>query len=1284
MRMPSIINKVLRVAYLTILSLALVAVSFWAGADRLRVSAQKPELSISKIYVNKGEPGAASQNSFIETFDPFAPANETGKLNSAPAISPDAASDLRISQVYTRGGEPGASFQNDYVEIFNAGSSPVDINGWAVVAITFEGSTEQSLGGRFTSSFMVSPGMHLLIRFNGNGSNGQPTPGEYPPFTDISLGSTSGQIMLLAPNQTLPTGCPATFGPAGAVADFVGYGATTCSEGSPAPVPPANQSLTRINGGCTDTDNNFNDFSLVTPNPRISTSALTPCGSVPTPTPPPVNPQFNFATGEFKALENAGTATIIVTRSGNTATAATVNFATSNGTATAGSDYTSTSGTLSFAAGETQKTFNVTIIDDNTLESNETVNLTLSNPTGGPTLGFTSTATLVIQDNEAPPISNSNLRISQVYVRGGEAGATFQQDFVEIFNAGGSTIDLNGWALVVITSEGTTQQAIGARFNNSFAVPPGMHLLLRFNGNGTNGQPAPGEYPVITELSLGSTSGQIFLLSPTQTVPSGCPTSFGVNGAVTDLVGYGSTACSEGPPLPVPPSNQSLMRINGGCTDTNSNLNDFSLATPNPRISTSPLTSCGSTPPQASQISFSASQYDVSEGAGKATITVTRTGQLTGAATVNFTTLNGSATAGSDYTTASGTLSFAAGETQKTFDVLITDDAVPESDENVVLNLSNPTGTASLGLPSSVNLIIHDNDVSGATSNLRISQIYTRGGEPGAAFQHDFIELFNAGSVPVDILNWTVLFITDEAERPDQTDGATFTTSFIVPPGMHLLLRFPVAGTNGQPTPGEYPPLNNKTLGSNFGRVELLNPSQPIILRTICPTAIGPNGQVTDLVGYGSDTCFEGAAPLVVPPANQSMTRINGGCTDSDNNRNDFAAATPNPRISTSAFTPCGSATTASNQVSFAAAQFDGSESAEKATITVTRSGDLSSATTVDYTTANGTATERTDFTTATGTLRFAAGESQKTFDVLINKDSFVEPSETVNLSLSNATGAAGLTKNSAAQLLIRDNDSTPPPNVIDTTNAFVDQHYHDFLNRAPDAAGLQFWINNMESCGSNVQCREVKRIDTSASFFLSIEFQRTGVTVYRAYKAAFPESSRRPRALPRYNEFMRDTQEISRGVIVGTAGAEALLESNTVAFFKNFVSRDEFLTTYSSGMSASQFVDALNARIGNVLSSGERNDLVNGLAAGQETRATVLRKIVENKTFSNAEANRAFVLMEYFGYLRRNPNDTPDNDFAGYDFWLTKLNQFGGDYNRAEMVKAFITSTEYRARFGQ
>jgi hypothetical protein len=538
----------------------------------------------------------ADQNSFIETFKVVAGSNETsdlGRRDSATSVvRGEASSSLRISQIYTRGGEAGATYQNDFVEIFNAGTSAVDINGWAMVVISFEGATQQSIGARFNSSFSVPPGMHLLFRFNGNGTAGQPVPGEYPIITDISLGSTSGQIMLLSPSQTLPTGCPTSFSETGQVTDFVGYGTSACFEGAVAPVPPANKSLTRINGGCTDTDNNANDFALQAPNPRISTSALTPCGST-----NPTTPVINFSAAQYTVAENAGKATITVIRSGILSVPVTVNFATANGTATAGSDYTAASGTLSFAANELQKTFDVPITDDTAAESNETVSLTLSNATGTAVLGSPSSATLTIQDNDGttpPPSSNSNLRISQVYTRGGEAGATYQNDFVEVFNAGSTTVNINGWAMVVITLEGTTQQAIGSRFNSNFSMPPGMHLLFRFNGNGTAGQAVPGEYPVITDISLGSTSGQIMLLSPTQALPSGCPASFGANGAVTDFVGYGTSTCFEGSPAPVPPANKSLTRIGGGCTDTDNNASDFPLLDPNPRISSSPQFPCGS------------------------------------------------------------------------------------------------------------------------------------------------------------------------------------------------------------------------------------------------------------------------------------------------------------------------------------------------------------------------------------------------------------------------------------------------------------------------------------------------------------------------------------------------------------------------------------------------------------------------------------------------------------------------------------------------------------------
>ncbi|HXI25335.1 MAG TPA: hypothetical protein VNG71_15835, partial [Pyrinomonadaceae bacterium] len=167
-----------------------------------------------------------------------------------------------------------------------------------------------------------------------------------------------------------------------------------------------------------------------------------------------------------------------------------------------------------------------------------------------------------------------------------------------------------------------------------------------------------------------------------------------------------------------------------------------------------------------------------------------------------------------------------------------------------------------------------------------------------------------------------------------------------------------------------------------------------------------------------------------------------------------------------------------------------------------------------------------------------------------------------------------------------------------------------------------------------------------------------------------------------RFDEFLADTQAISSGVVVLQNGWEQKLEQNKQAFAAEFVTRDQFMSAYPATMSAADFVDKLNANAVNPLSQSERDQLANELSAGARTRAEVLRAVAEDSDLAKAEFNRAFVLMQYFGYLRRNPNSAPDSDYTGYDFWLTKLNGFNGDFVKAEMVKAFISSTEYRERF--
>lgn len=363
-----------------------------------------------------------------------------------------------------------------------------------------------------------------------------------------------------------------------------------------------------------------------------------------------------------------------------------------------------------------------------------------------------------------------------------------------------------------------------------------------------------------------------------------------------------------------------------------------------------------------------------------------------------------------------------------------------------------------------------------------------------------------------------------------------------------------------------------------------------------------------------------------------------------------------------------------------------------KASLTIVRAGVLTGTVKVDYRTNDGTASQRTDYTTIIGTATFGPNEQSKTIVIPFNDDSYVEGDETFTVTLTNPVGAL-VGDNATCLITIQDDDTAAPTvNPLDNPSFLARQQYHDFLNRVPDASGLTFWTQQITDCGIDVQCLEVQRINVSASFFLSIEFQQTGYLVERVYKTSFgdatgsstfPSAHQLPVPIVRFNEFLADTQQIGQGVVVLAPGWELVLENNKQAFLNGFVQRARFLTDFPANMSADSFVDQLNARAGNPLTVAERNQLVSDLSTGAKTRAQVLRAIAEHPSVVTNEFNRAFVLMQYFGFLRRNPNDPPDSDYTGYDFWLTKLNQFNGNYINAEMVKAFLSSIEYRQRFG-
>jgi photosystem II stability/assembly factor-like uncharacterized protein len=286
-----------------------------------------------------------------------------------------------------------------------------------------------------------------------------------------------------------------------------------------------------------------------------------------------------------------------------------------------------------------------------------------------------------------------------------------------------------------------------------------------------------------------------------------------------------------------------------------------------------------------------------------------------------------------------------------------------------------------------------------------------------------------------------------------------------------------------------------------------------------------------------------------------------------------------------------------------------------------------------------------------------------------VNTDNFYTVTPTlVNYHFGPESRSFSLLANMTDAVFTATRNTVISGNAIDTPEYFVRQHYLDFLGREPDESGFNFWSDQIVSCGADAACMERKAINVSAAYFLSIEFQHTGGFVDGLYRTSY---GRRPL----YAEFLPDTQTVAHNIIVGPTNWAQDLEANKQAFVSAWVQRADFRAAYD-GLTNGGYVDRLIGNTGVTFSAIERDAFVSGLSSGALTRTAVLRQITEDGRFVSAKRNEMFVMMEYFGYLRRDPDE------GGFQFWLNKLNQFGGNFEQAEMVKAFIVSGEYRNRF--
>ncbi|MFY9224323.1 MAG: Calx-beta domain-containing protein [Blastocatellia bacterium] len=674
---------------------------------------------------------------------------------------------------------------------------------------------------------------------------------------------------------------------------------------------------------------------------------------------------LQFSSATYSVMENGANATITVTRANGSSGTVTVDYATSDATATAGSDYTATSGTLTFLNSETSKTFSIPVIDDVLAEGNETVNLALSNPTGGATLGSLSTAVLTIVNVPKPGTlqfslatysvmeSGVNATITVTRANGTEGTVTVDYAASDATATAGSDYTATSGTLTFLNSE--TSKTFSVPVIDDVLVEGNETLSLTLSnptGGATLGSPSTAVLTIVDNDNAGSLQFSSATYSVMENGANATITVTRANGSSgTVTVNYATSDATATAGSDYTATSGTLTFLNGETSKTfsvaviddvlaegNETVNlglsnptgGASLGTPNTAVLTIVNV------PKPGSLQFSSATYSVMENGASATITVTRTNGNEGTVMVNYATSDATATAGSDYTATSGTLSFANGETSKTFSVPVTDDLLAEGNETVNLSLSNPTGAATLGSPS--------------TAVLTIVNVPKPGSLQFSSATYSVME--NGASATITVT------------RTNGNEGTVMVNYAISD-------ATATAGSDYAATSGTLTFLNSE-ISKTFS-ISLIN----------------------DLTDEVNET------------VNLSLSNPTGGATLGTPNTAVLTIVDDDPPASLS----IGDVT-----------QAEGNSGTSTMTFTVSLTPASALTVMVNYATSNGTATATasSDYTAASGTLTFAPGITSQTFSVTINGDRTTEQNEAFFVNLTSPVNAV-ITDGQALGTIIND-----------------------------------------------------------------------------------------------------------------------------------------------------------------------------------------------------------------------------------------------------------------------
>ncbi len=793
-----------------------------------------------------------------------------------------------------------------------------------------------------------------------------------------------------------------------------------------------------------------------------------------------VSGTVQFSQAAYEVTEGAPTATVTVNRTGTTA-GATIDYRvvpSNQGTATGGGvDYTLASGTLTFGAGETAKTFTVAIVNDALVEPDETVNLELFNPGPGVGLGPLNTATLTIHDNDGPTFTfgaatytvaegaTASVTVLRANGLGSQVTVGYQVQAASTATGGGQDYTLVNGTLTF--GAGITSQTITIATTQDTLAEGNETIVLKLVNPSAGTVIAP-DTTTITIID-NDTAGTIqFSATAYGVIESAGPAIVRVTRAGTNLasgvtVQFTTTNGTATAGVDYANATQVLTFAAGETfKDVAITILDDSLSEGNETVNLSLGNPSAGATLGANQIAvltilddeqsvqFSAPVYTVTEAATLLTITVTRSGPPLGTVTVDYATVaGGTATAGLDYTSVTGTLTFAPGITSKTFTVPILSDTIFEPTETVSLQLSNPTGSARLGPQATARIDIVDNDPAGV---VRFSAAtYAVSEAAGVSTITVQRTLGTASAVTVDYATVgggtatagtdyvaTSGTLTFNANETSKTFSVTILNDTLYEPDetVNLVLSNPAGGaTLGAPSAAVLTITNDDTAGTiqfsaaAYSVIESAGPAIVRVTRTGSNLASGVTVRFTTTDGTAT-------AGLDYTDATQVLTfavgetfkdvaiTIRGDSLPEGNETVTLTLGNPSAGVllgvnQTAVLTILDD----EQSVQFSAPVYTVTEAAMPVTVTVVRIGPAFGIVTVDYATATGSAALGTDYAAVAGTLTFAPGITSKTFTVPILSDTLFEATETVSVRLGNPTGSASLGPQATATINIVDND---------------------------------------------------------------------------------------------------------------------------------------------------------------------------------------------------------------------------------------------------------------------